>query len=106
MSFLRNVKRSASWLYAFTHYLIGGVLPRLHCLCLLYSYLNSGYHVYSDYKHECITKVASSGMEMRSRRSFSVNPAVEVLQRGAYNNYMERVAHSNRNYLDRVGKRG
>ncbi|XP_021182130.1 diuretic hormone 41 isoform X3 [Helicoverpa armigera] len=52
------------------------------------------------------SQVASSGAEMRTRRSFSVNPAVELLQRGAYNNYIERVRQDNRNFLDKVGKRG
>lgn len=42
----------------------------------------------------------------RSRSSISVYPALEVLQRGAYNNYMERLAHANRNFLNCVGKRG
>ncbi|XP_038208982.1 diuretic hormone 45 isoform X4 [Zerene cesonia] len=42
----------------------------------------------------------------RSRRSYvSVNPAVELLQRGAYNNYMERLAHANRDFLNCIGKR-
>ncbi|XP_013144411.1 PREDICTED: diuretic hormone 1-like isoform X2 [Papilio polytes] len=41
----------------------------------------------------------------RSRSSISVYPALEVLQRGAYNNYMERLAHANRNFLNCVGKR-
>ncbi|CAH4030767.1 unnamed protein product [Pieris brassicae] len=43
----------------------------------------------------------------RSRRTVyvSVNPAVELLQRGAYNNYMERQAHANRDFLNCIGKR-
>ncbi|KPJ13623.1 hypothetical protein RR48_10807 [Papilio machaon] len=41
----------------------------------------------------------------RSRSTISVYPALEVLQRGAYNNYMERLAHANRNFLNCVGKR-
>ncbi|CAG5017758.1 unnamed protein product [Parnassius apollo] len=41
----------------------------------------------------------------RSRSAFSVYPAVEVLQQGAYNNYLERLAHANRDFLNCVGKR-
>ncbi|CAH2068660.1 unnamed protein product, partial [Iphiclides podalirius] len=41
----------------------------------------------------------------RSRSAFSVYPAMEVLQRGAYNNYLGRLAHANRDFLNRVGKR-
>ncbi|XP_075982460.1 corticotropin-releasing diuretic hormone 44 isoform X3 [Anticarsia gemmatalis] len=52
------------------------------------------------------SQVASSELDVRPRRSFSVNPAVEVLQRGALNNYMEKIAQKNRSFLDRVGKRG
>ncbi|CAB3237301.1 unnamed protein product [Arctia plantaginis] len=51
------------------------------------------------------SQVASTELDMRPRRSFSVNPAVEILQRGALNNYMEKIAQKNRNFLDRVGKR-
>lgn len=51
-------------------------------------------------------KVATTELDMRPRRSFSVNPAVEILQRGALNNYMGKIAQKNRNFLDRVGKRG
>lgn len=51
------------------------------------------------------TKVASSDA-VRTRRSFSVNPAADLLQRNAYNSYMGQLAKNNRNYLDRVGKRG
>ncbi|KAG6460729.1 hypothetical protein O3G_MSEX012186 [Manduca sexta] len=47
------------------------------------------------------SQVASSGMPPRSRRSFSVNPAVDILQ----HRYMEKVAQNNRNFLNRVGKR-
>ncbi|XP_045489515.1 diuretic hormone 1 isoform X3 [Pieris rapae] len=43
----------------------------------------------------------------RSRRTVyvSVNPAVELLQRAAYNNYMERQVHANRDFLNCIGKR-
>ncbi|XP_026727400.1 diuretic hormone 41 isoform X5 [Trichoplusia ni] len=51
------------------------------------------------------SQVASSE-GMRTRRSFTVNPAIELLQRGAYNNYMEKIAQNNRSFLNRVGKRG
>ncbi|CAG9782973.1 unnamed protein product [Diatraea saccharalis] len=50
-------------------------------------------------------KVTSSETPLRPRRSFSVNPAVDVIQRNAYNSYLERLAFNNRNFLDRVGKR-
>ncbi|NP_001166880.1 diuretic hormone 41 isoform X7 [Bombyx mori] len=46
-----------------------------------------------------------SEMQARSRRSFSVNPAVDTLQRGAYNHFLEKVVQSNRDYLNRIGKR-
>ncbi|KAH9634076.1 hypothetical protein HF086_001278 [Spodoptera exigua] len=60
----------------------------------------------SDYKYKCVTKVATSGVEMRTRRSFSVNPAVELLQRGAYKKYLDTVARqNNREFFNRVGKR-
>ncbi|XP_049887261.1 diuretic hormone 41 isoform X3 [Pectinophora gossypiella] len=46
-----------------------------------------------------------AGVWMRPRRGLSVNPAVEVLQRGAYNYYLSQIAHHNRDYLNCVGKR-
>lgn len=42
----------------------------------------------------------------RKRRSLTVNPPVEHLQRNAYLNYMGRVAQENRDFLNRIGKRG
>ncbi|CAH2990111.1 unnamed protein product [Chilo suppressalis] len=51
------------------------------------------------------SQVSRSVSPMRPRRSFTVNPAVDVLQRSAYNSYLERLAHNNRNFLDRLGKR-
>lgn len=50
-------------------------------------------------------KVASSDA-VRTRRSFSVNPAADLLQRNAFYSYMGQLAKNNRNFLDRVGKRG
>ncbi|KAI8429936.1 hypothetical protein MSG28_000404 [Choristoneura fumiferana] len=41
----------------------------------------------------------------RARSGFSVIPAVEVLQRNAYSNYLQHVAHSNRDFLNCIGKR-
>ncbi|XP_022829233.1 diuretic hormone 1 isoform X3 [Spodoptera litura] len=49
------------------------------------------------------SQVPTSGLEMRTRRSFSVNPAVELLQRGAYKKYLTQ---TNRNFINKVGKRG
>ncbi|XP_046973125.1 diuretic hormone 1 isoform X3 [Vanessa cardui] len=53
------------------------------------------------------SQVSSNEGLARSRRTLyvSVNPAVEVLQREAYNNYLERQAHANRDFLNCVGKR-
>ncbi|XP_028159518.1 diuretic hormone 41-like isoform X2 [Ostrinia nubilalis] len=50
------------------------------------------------------SQVASS-QAVRARRSFSVNPAADLLQRNAYISYREQLAKNNRNFLDRVGKR-
>lgn len=54
------------------------------------------------------TKVPNNEAMARTRRTLyvSVNPAVEVLQREAYNNFLERQAHANRDFLNCVGKRG
>ncbi|XP_045761069.1 diuretic hormone 1 isoform X3 [Maniola jurtina] len=51
------------------------------------------------------SQVSDSKKLVRSRRTFSVNPAVEVLQREAFNQFLERQAHANRNFLNCVGKR-
>lgn len=42
----------------------------------------------------------------RERRSFTVNAPVEHLQRNVFLNYMGRVAQGNREFLNRIGKRG
>ncbi|CAK1548508.1 unnamed protein product [Leptosia nina] len=44
---------------------------------------------------------------VRSRRAMtvSVNPAVELLQREAYNSFMDRQVHANRDFLNCIGKR-
>ncbi|GBP22984.1 Diuretic hormone 45 [Eumeta japonica] len=43
---------------------------------------------------------------MRRRlRSFSVNPAVEVLQRTAHSSYFQHLANNNRDFLNQIGKR-
>ncbi|XP_052737234.1 diuretic hormone 1 isoform X2 [Bicyclus anynana] len=53
------------------------------------------------------SQVATNKKMVRSRRTMSltVNPAVEVLQRDAYNHFLERVAHANRDFLNCIGKR-
>ncbi|XP_053601626.1 diuretic hormone 1 isoform X2 [Plodia interpunctella] len=51
------------------------------------------------------SQVAKRGIPSRARRGFSINPAVDVLQRGAVINLIERLAQNNRSYLNRVGKR-
>ncbi|CAH0722623.1 unnamed protein product, partial [Brenthis ino] len=53
------------------------------------------------------SQVTSNEGMARSRRtlSLSVNPAVELLQREAYSNYLARQAHANRDFLNCVGKR-
>ncbi|XP_059049327.1 diuretic hormone 41-like isoform X2 [Achroia grisella] len=52
------------------------------------------------------SQVTSSNVGLRrQRRDFSVNPAVDVLQRGVYNSLVERLVQNNRSYLNRVGKR-
>ncbi|XP_034841531.1 diuretic hormone 41 isoform X3 [Maniola hyperantus] len=51
------------------------------------------------------SQVSDSKKLVRSRRTFSVNPAAEVLQREAFNQFLERQAHANRNFLNCIGKR-
>ncbi|XP_039765869.1 diuretic hormone 1 isoform X3 [Pararge aegeria] len=53
------------------------------------------------------SQVSGNKKMVRSRRtmSVSVNPAVEVLQRDAFNHFLERQAHANRDFLNRIGKR-
>lgn len=62
--------------------------------------------LYLNTTYKMCTKVASSDAVMRPRRSFSVNPAADLIQRNAYNSYLGHLAKNNRNFLDRVGKRG
>ncbi|VVC87938.1 unnamed protein product [Leptidea sinapis] len=52
-------------------------------------------------------QVAVNKRMSRPRRTIyvSVNPAVELLQRGAYRNFAERQAHTNRDFLNCIGKR-
>ncbi|XP_031769779.1 diuretic hormone 41 isoform X4 [Galleria mellonella] len=61
-------------------------------------------YLLTEMPHE--SQVASNNVRLtRQRRDFSVNPPVDVLQRGVYNSLVERLVQNNRNFLNRVGKR-
>ncbi|XP_072935446.1 diuretic hormone 41 isoform X3 [Epargyreus clarus] len=60
-------------------------------------------YLLTDLPHD--SQVGKRERNRRMRRAFSVNPAVEMLQRGAYNNYLERQVHANRDFLNCIGKR-
>lgn len=59
--------------------------------------------MYSEYKYECVTKVATRGVEKRARAFLSVNPAFDVLQQGAYQKLLSQY---NKNIINKIGKRG